>query len=90
MDQKKARRLKLLHVHVSPDARTIPINLRMPIWLLRTIKQDAQKRKVPYQRAIKSALTLVFRGKPRPVKCGGPGCSPYGNKNWKGPKRGAR
>lgn len=86
MNRKDVRRLKLLHVHVSPDARTVPITLRMPIWLLRAIKLDAQKRNAPYQRCIKSALLLVFRGKPRRVKCGGPGCSPYGNKNWKGPK----
>lgn len=85
MNRKDMRRLKLAHFHVSPDARTVPINLRMPIGLLATIKREAG-RDMPYQRLIKRALADRFLWKPRPVKCGGLGCSPYGNKDWTGPK----
>lgn len=86
MNRKDVRRLKLLHVHVSPDIRTIPVNIRLPIGLIAAIKREAFSRELPYQHLIKIELAREFPWKPRTVKCGGPGCSPYGNKNWKGPK----
>jgi len=79
--------LKLLHVHASPNARTVQINLRIQIGLLDAIKRAAVRQNLPYQRLIKVTLHKRFLPwKPRSVKCGGPGCSPYGSKNWKGPK----
>lgn len=84
MNRKDVRRLKLLHVHVAPGARTVPITFRIQIGLLQAIKWEAEQRGMPYQQLLKSILATHF-----PlvvVKCGGPGCSPYGNKNWKGPK----
>ncbi|MBI1928077.1 hypothetical protein HYR99_28015 [Candidatus Poribacteria bacterium] len=41
---------------VHPDARSIPINLRLPGWLVNEIQTLAQEEGVPYQRLIRQVL----------------------------------
>ena len=41
---------------VQPDARSIPIHLRLPGWLVNEIQTLAQEEGVPYQRLIRQVL----------------------------------
>ncbi len=41
---------------VHPDAHSIPINLRLPRWLVKDIKAFAQEQGISYQRFIRQAL----------------------------------
>lgn len=55
---------------VHPDARSIPINLRLPRWLVEEIKGLAQEQGMSYQRFIRQALiTFVENCQQRKSEC---------------------
>lgn len=41
---------------VHPDARSLPITIRLPQWLVKDIKALAQEAGIPYQRLIRQVL----------------------------------
>ncbi len=45
---------------VHPDAYSIPINLRLPRWLVKNIKSSAQEQGISYQRFIQQVLIAFF------------------------------